>query len=274
MAIYPIKMLKDENGTPFVPLISLDSIQDTEGQSINELLDKKLETTNLIAGTQIELEVDGNNITINSSAEGTKLINNLDQTSAGVGALDAAQGKILKESIPEVINNLTTVDSTKALSAHQGYVLAGRSVPVGGGTGQVLMKSADDDYSLTWGDAADSNAINDRIDSLNTIVQDLQASVTSSASYLDDLIRVVDYATEKVVWTTGGRYRGNITITLPEGYQIISVIPCYTTYGDRNFVDFNLYHQVPRIYYEVYCQYGTSDEGNTNFRVVMIKNNI
>ena len=159
MATYPIKMLKDEEGKPFVPLISIDSIKEVGGETLEQQLDKKLETTNLIAGTQIALEVEGNNVIISNSAEGTKLINNLDQTAAGVGALDAAQGKVLKESIPEVINNLTTIDSTKALSAHQGYVLAGRSVPVGGGTGQVLMKSADDDYSVTWGDAADPNAI-------------------------------------------------------------------------------------------------------------------
>lgn len=159
MATYPVKMLKDEEGKPFVPLISIDSIKEVGGETLEQQLDKKLETTNLIAGTQIALEVEGNNVIISNSAEGTKLINNLDQTTVGVGALDAAQGKVLKESIPEVINNLTTIDSKKALSAHQGYVLAGRSVPVGGGTGQVLMKSADDDYSLTWGDAADPNAI-------------------------------------------------------------------------------------------------------------------
>lgn len=159
MATYPVKMLKDEEGKPFVPLISIDSIKEVGGETLEQQLDKKLETTNLIAGTQIALEVEGNNVIISNSAEGTKLINNLDQTTAGVGALDAAQGKVLKESIPEVVNNLTTIDSKKALSAHQGYVLAGRSVPVGGGTGQVLMKSADDDYSLTWGDAADPNAI-------------------------------------------------------------------------------------------------------------------
>lgn len=159
MATYPVKMLKDEEGKPFVPLISIDSIKEVGGETLEQRLDKKLETTNIIAGTQIALEIEGNNVIISNSAEGTKLINNLDQTAVGVGALDAAQGKVLKESIPEVINNLTTIDSKKALSAHQGYVLAGRSVPVGGGTGQVLMKSADDDYSLTWGDAADPNAI-------------------------------------------------------------------------------------------------------------------
>lgn len=159
MATYPIKMLRDEEGKPFVPLISLDSIQDGEGNSFGEALENKLEADNLKAGSQIELTVEDGNVIISSAAEGTKLINNLTTEASGVGALDAAQGKVLQDSIPEVVNNLNTIDSTKALSAHQGYVLAGRSVPVGGATGQVLKKSANDDYSLEWGDAADPNAI-------------------------------------------------------------------------------------------------------------------
>lgn len=159
MATYPIKMLRDEEGKPFVPLISLDSIQDGEGNSFGEALENKLEADNLKAGSQIELTVEDGNVIISSSAEGAKLINDLTTETSGIGALDAAQGKVLKDSIPEVVNNLNTIDSTKALSAHQGYVLAGRSVPVGGATGQVLKKSANDDYSLEWGDAADPNAI-------------------------------------------------------------------------------------------------------------------
>lgn len=159
MATYPIKMLRDEQGQPFVPLISLDSVQDADGKNINDLLENKIEVTDIKAGNQIEIEVDGNTITINNSAEGMKLINNTDTLTEGVGALDAAQGKVLKDSIPEVVNNLTTIDSKKALSAHQGYVLAGRVAPVGGATGQVLKKASDSDYSFEWGDAADPNAI-------------------------------------------------------------------------------------------------------------------
>lgn len=159
MATYPIKMLKDEEGKPFVPLVNFDAIKELGGESLLETIENKLEPANLIAGNQIELSVNGNNVTISNSSEGTKLINNLTTTTVGTGALDAAQGKVLKDSIPEVVNNLTTIDSKKALSAHQGYILAGRSIPVGGGNGQVLMKSADDDYSVTWGDAADPNAI-------------------------------------------------------------------------------------------------------------------
>jgi phosphoribosylformylglycinamidine (FGAM) synthase PurS component len=159
MATYPIKMLRDEQGQPFVPLISLDSVQDADGKSINDLLENKIEVTDIKAGNQIEIETDGNTITINNSAEGMKLINNTDTVVVGEGALDAAQGKVLKDSIPEVVNNLTTIDSKKALSAHQGYVLAGRVAPVGGATGQVLKKASDNDYAFEWGDAADPNAI-------------------------------------------------------------------------------------------------------------------
>ena len=159
MATYPIKMLKDEEGKPFVPLISLDSVQDAEGKNINEILDTKLETTNIKAGSQISVKTEGNNVIISNSAEGMQLIDNLDTGASGVGALDARQGKVLKESIPEIVNNLTTIDSQKALSAHQGYILAGRVAPTGGATGQVLKKASDNDYSFEWGDAADPNAI-------------------------------------------------------------------------------------------------------------------
>lgn len=159
MATYPIKMLRDEEGKPFVPLISLDSIQDGEGNSFGEALENKLEADNLKAGSQIELTVEDGNVIISSSAEGAKLINDLTTEISGVGALDAAQGKVLKDSIPEIVNNLNTIDSTKALSAHQGYVLAGRVAPVGGATGQVLKKASDNDYAFEWGDAADPNAI-------------------------------------------------------------------------------------------------------------------
>lgn len=159
MTTMPVKILRDENNDAFVPFISLDAIEKTEGESVRQALDKKLETHNIKAGNQITIDVDGNDITINNDASGMNIINNLETETAGLGSLDAAQGKILKDSIPKIANDLNTRESGQALSALQGYVLAGRSVPVGGLNGQVLMKSADNDYSVTWGDAADPNAI-------------------------------------------------------------------------------------------------------------------
>ena len=71
MAQYPIKMLKDENGTPFVPLVAPEAVKDTQGTNWQTLIDKKLEKTNIIAGDNITLSVSGNDITINSQAGGT-----------------------------------------------------------------------------------------------------------------------------------------------------------------------------------------------------------
>lgn|SRR5574344_68589 len=158
MAKYPIKMLKDEEGTPFVPLVSTEALRTPEGETIEEKLEKKLEVSNIKAGTDISLSVDGNNITINNASKGV-LIDNLDTETSGLGSLDAHQGKILKDMIPDVVNNLTTVSTDKALSAYQGYLLNHKVVPTGGTTGQVLKKSSNDDHALEWGDAADPNAI-------------------------------------------------------------------------------------------------------------------
>ena len=161
MAQYPIKMLKDENGTPFVPLVAPEAVKDTQGTDWQTLLDRKLEKTNIIAGQNVTITTDGNDITINSAAGGASanVIDNLDQTTGGVGVLDAHQGHVLKGMIPDVVNNLTTVDTTKALSAYQGYLLNHKVVPTGGAAGQVLKKKSATDNDLEWGDAADPNAI-------------------------------------------------------------------------------------------------------------------
>lgn len=158
MAKYPIKMLKDENNTPFVPLVGTDAIVDPSGDTLEQKLAAKLESTNIIQGPNITLEKDGNNITISATGKGA-IIDNLDTTEPGVGSLDARQGNVLKNMIPVIANNLTTIDATQTLSAYQGYILNNRVVPRGGDEGQVLKKSADGDWQLEWGDAADPNAI-------------------------------------------------------------------------------------------------------------------
>jgi hypothetical protein len=87
------------------------------------------------------------------------IIDNLDTTVAGQGPLDARQGNILKNMIPTIVDNLTTTDPNKVLSANQGVELKKIAVPEGGSAGQVLKKATDDNHSLEWGDAADPNAI-------------------------------------------------------------------------------------------------------------------
>jgi len=48
MAIYPIKMLKDEQGNPFIPLVSPSAVQDPQGTDWESLIDAKLDKTSVI----------------------------------------------------------------------------------------------------------------------------------------------------------------------------------------------------------------------------------
>lgn len=152
MAQYPIKMLKDENGTPFVPLVAPEAVKDSQGIDLQSILDTKLEKGNIIAGSNITLSVSGSNITINSTAGGatTNIIDNLNQSTGGVGVLDAHQGYVLKGMIPGVQNTLTSTSTTDALSAYQGYLLSNRSVPDGGTTGQILVKNSATNNDVSW----------------------------------------------------------------------------------------------------------------------------
>ena len=150
MATYPIKVLKDETGVPFVPLVSSTGITSPDGTSLEDSLNSKLEKGNIIAGDNIILTKDGNNITITGTASGAanKVIDNLTTETANVGVLDARQGYVLNNKItemaetleggiPKVINNLTTVDTVNALSAYQGYLLNSKFndyLPLSGGT--------------------------------------------------------------------------------------------------------------------------------------------
>lgn len=160
MSKYPIKMLSDEQGTPFVPLVTPDSIYTVDDEGFEQVIGKKLEADNLIEGEYINIEKDGNNCTISAELPvGLTVINNLTTAGSGYGVLDAYQGKVLKDSIPTIVDNLESDDANKVLSANQGRILDGKTVPTGGATGQVLKKASDNDHELEWGDAADPNAI-------------------------------------------------------------------------------------------------------------------
>lgn len=143
MASYPIKMLKDEEGTPFIPLVSTDGLYDPDGKTIQEKIQNKLEASNILAGDNITVATSGNNVTISSTGGGiSNLIDNLTTETAGVGALDAHQGKVLSDAIANVpkitiVDELTSTDADKALSANQGYVLnsyINNKLPLSGGT--------------------------------------------------------------------------------------------------------------------------------------------
>lgn len=103
----------------------------------------------------------------------------------------------------------------------------------------------------------------------------LGGKITNVENVLNGLIKIVDIATDKFSFNSGNRYRGAINYTLPSGYVLISIMTCYTAYGDRNFMDYNLYYESNQIYYEIYCQYGFGTSmGNSNFRLVFAKTSV
>ena len=124
MASYPIKMMKDENNKPFVPLVSTESIKNPQGQTLDSLLNTKIGPSNLHGGDNISVTTSGYDCFINLDLPSSlNVIDNLTTSVSGQGALDAHQGKILKDSIPIVDNDISSTSTTHALSAYQGYVL-------------------------------------------------------------------------------------------------------------------------------------------------------
>lgn len=111
MAQYPIKMLKDEEGKPFVPVVSASTITLISGKDLQTEMDKKLEADNIIAGNNIIVDKNGNNCTINGPA----IMNNLTTNASNKGVLDAYQGKVLNDKITTlssiVSDNKTNTDN-------------------------------------------------------------------------------------------------------------------------------------------------------------------
>lgn len=125
MATLPIKILKDEQKQPFIPFTNIDGVYIDSETTLREVLEAKLGADDIKAGNNITLVKNGNEITINASGEGSQatLIDNLNTTTPGQGALDARQGNVLKGMIPNVVDDVTSTSTTAALSANQGYIL-------------------------------------------------------------------------------------------------------------------------------------------------------
>lgn len=131
MANYPIKVLVDEQGQEFIPISSTNALLDPTGQNLDAILASKLETGNIVAGSGIVLNKDTVNHTveINCNLPGASVIDNLTTAVAGQGSLDAHQGYVLnttKINISDIVNNVTSTDTNKPLSAYQGYLLSNR----------------------------------------------------------------------------------------------------------------------------------------------------
>ena len=124
MANYSIKLLKDEDNIPFVPLTSTECIKDSNNRTLEERLQEKLGPANLHGGENVTVRTENYDCYIDVGLPpGQSLINNLTTNQPGEGSLDAYQGKVLKDSIPGLVNALDSTDATKALSANQGKLL-------------------------------------------------------------------------------------------------------------------------------------------------------
>ena len=125
MATLPVKILKDEQKQPFIPFTNIDGVYIDSETTLREVLETKLEAEDIKAVDNITLVKNGNEITINASGggSGVTLIDNLNTTTPGQGALDARQGNVLKGMIPNVVYDVTSTSATAALSANQGYIL-------------------------------------------------------------------------------------------------------------------------------------------------------
>lgn len=113
-----VKILIDENGNRFVPYTSTEALYDPSGETIEDKIAEKLETSSLIAGSGIALVPDTTNHTVQISATvpGATLINNVTTSTSGQGALDAYQGYVLKNTIdglPAILSG--TADPTSSL---------------------------------------------------------------------------------------------------------------------------------------------------------------
>lgn len=208
MAVYPVKMIKDENGQPFVPITGANAIVYDDAETLQQKLDKKLEKDNIIAGANITLSKSGNNITISSGATGV-LIDNLTTTTAGQGALDARQGSVLKGMIPTVINDVTSTSTTAALSAYQGYLLNNsKQATLVSGTniktinGQSLLGSGSvttyDGY-LSWGGTNLSGSVSPVDAAIEPLIGGNKMAFASAASFK------IEYSTDGGnTWTDYG----------------------------------------------------------------------
>jgi hypothetical protein len=67
MATYPIRMLKDENGQPFVPICGINSMVYDDQTTLQEKLDQKLGTDNLIAGDGVDIVESNGNVIVSTS---------------------------------------------------------------------------------------------------------------------------------------------------------------------------------------------------------------
>lgn len=130
MANYPIKMLKDEQSIPFVPLVSTMAVRNPDGQTVEDILASKLSPENVVAGDNIIVTQDGNDVVITADVpDTTVLVDNLSQTTAGVGALDARQGNVLLNKFSDYYTQ-NEIDAKVASANDLGMIKVGAGLSI------------------------------------------------------------------------------------------------------------------------------------------------
>ena len=107
MAKYPIKLLKDKDGTAFIPVVNSDSIITPEGDTLNDLLEEKQDL--LTSGTNIktinnESLLGSGNISIQGSG---------DATDVQVNGVSITQNNVANIATQTAYNSLTNKIATK-----------------------------------------------------------------------------------------------------------------------------------------------------------------
>lgn len=195
MATLPIKILKDEQKQPFIPFTNIDGVYIDSETTLREVLAAKLEADDIKAGDNITLVKDGNEITINASGGSqVNLIDNLNTTTSGQGALDARQGNVLKGMIPNVVDDVTSTSATAALSANQGYVL-----------NNLINEKQDKNFYFTQTTASDTWVITHNLNKYPS------ATVIDSAG--TEVVGNITYnSLNQITITFSGAFKGSATL--------------------------------------------------------------
>lgn len=196
MATLPIKILKDEQKQPFIPFTNIDGVYIDSETTLREVLEAKLGADDIKAGNNITLVKNGNEVTINASGGGSQatLIDNLNTTTPGQGALDARQGNVLKGMIPNVVDDVTSTSTTAALSANQGYIL-----------NNLINEKQDKNFYFTQTTASDTWIITHNLNKYPsaTIIDSAGTEVVGNITY---------NSLNQITITFSGAFKGSATL--------------------------------------------------------------
>lgn len=94
------------------------------------------------------------------------------------------------------------------------------------------------------------------------------------SNILNELTTTVDIQLAALTnCSVGNYYRGvkNLSSYIPSGYRLIGITPTYISYGDRNFLQYNLYYDNNSLYWQMYCQWAGDGKITVNIRLFLIK---